>query len=215
MTIKQSKDGYRILRNCDYRISLEHTAKADLIIADPPYNLDLDYWDKDFDYKELLNVITEKLNTGGSALIFNVLPNVLEMNQIAQEQGLYVQDLMLWVKPNFPTRYLRKRGYINKNREYILWVSQSRTPVFQLKPDETYHKGVFDYPSPAFSNGIFPFQKPKSLIDDLILRHSEPYALIMDLFAGSGIVAKSCKQWKRRYLGFEIDQSNFGNINLD
>ncbi|HLU21816.1 MAG TPA: site-specific DNA-methyltransferase [Bacillaceae bacterium] len=215
--MKQTKDGHRTIKNADYRESLGVEGKAGLIIADPPYNLGLEDWDVDFNFEELIAIISEKLDTRGSALIFNVLPNVLEMYQTAQNYGLYVQDLMLWAKPNFPTRYLRKKGYVNKNREFILWISNSKQPHFQLKPDETYHNGVFDYPSPSFSSdsSIFPYQKPKALIDDLILRHSQPYDLVLDLFAGSGIVAKSCKQWNRRYLGYELDKTNYDNIQLD
>ncbi|CQR47387.1 Modification methylase DpnIIB [Paraliobacillus sp. PM-2] len=212
-----NKDGKRRLFNADYRESLGQTSKAGLIIADPPYNLALEDWDVDFNFEELLAVISEKLDTGGSALIFNILPNVLEMHQLAEKMGLHVQDLLIWIKPNFPVRYLRKKGYVNKNREFILWVSKSKIPHFQLKPDETYHKGVFDYPSPAFTSdsAVFPYQKPRALIDDLIQRHSQPFDLVLDLFAGSGIVAKSCKQWNRRYIGYEIDEKQFNKIVLD
>ncbi len=214
---KHNKDGQRILVNADYRESLGYIAKAGLIIADPPYNLGLEDWDVDFNFGQLIEVISEKLDTRGSALIFNTLPNVLEMYQLAEKMGLHVQDLLIWAKPNFPQRYIRKKGYVNKNREFILWVSKSKHPHFQLKPDETYHKGIFDYPSPAFSSdsSVFPYQKPRALIDDLILRHSQPFDLVLDLFAGSGIVAKSCKQWNRRYLGFELDKKLFDKIELE
>ncbi|GIN96928.1 methyltransferase [Siminovitchia terrae] len=214
---KESSDRQRTLENADYRESLGRVGKAGLIIADPPYNLGLEDWDVDFNFEELFEVIIEKLDTGGSALVFNILPNILEMYQLAEKMGLYVQDLMVWSKPNFPTRYIRKRGYVNKNREYILWVSSSKIPYFQLKPDETYHRGVFDYTSPAFSSdsSIFPYQKPEALVDDLILRHSQPFDLILDLFAGSGIVAKRCKHWNRKYHGFELDKNNYNNIILD
>ncbi|GGE35777.1 methyltransferase [Pullulanibacillus camelliae] len=218
MMLKVSQDQRRRLRNLDYREILNYNEEeAALIIADPPYNLDLEDWDKDFDFEELMWIISTALKPDGSALIFNILPNVLEMYRHAETYRLFVQDLMVWVKPSFPQRYLRKRGYVNKNREYILWVSKSKTPPFQLKPDEAYHNGVFDYPSLSSSSKekVFPYQKPKALIEDLILRHSQPFDLVIDLFSGSGIVAKCCKQWNRRYLGYEMDKETFDRIELD
>ncbi|CEI80718.1 Modification methylase DpnIIB [Oceanobacillus oncorhynchi] len=209
--MKCSRDNKRVLYHADYQSVLEQNQKADLIIADPPYNLELADWDKDFDFEVMVNVISQIIKPTGSALIFNILPNVLEIYPFAEKYGLVVQDLMVWAKPNFQVKYLRKKGYVNKNREFILWLSASDTAFFQLKPNEKYHNGIFSYASPA---GGFRFQKPKPLIDDLILRHSQPMNTVIDLFAGSGVVAQSCRQWKRIYQGYELDDDLFEKIDL-
>lgn len=213
---KVSQDQQRQLFCLDYRAAVADFAESvPLIIADPPYNLGLAEWDHDFDFVPLIETINHLLTRQGSALIFNTYTNIVHIHQLAERQGLHVQQLLVWIKPNFPFQYLRTKSYVDKNREYILWISRSKQPFFQLKPDEKFHNGVFTYPRAVRSEHRFPFQKPKALIDDLILRHSRPFDLVLDLFAGSGIVAKSCKQWGRQYVGYEFDPKTFEQIHLD
>lgn len=214
--VKYSKDEMRVLENTDYRDSLKTKFnRPQLIIADPPYNLGLAAWDVDFDYDELMFVLSKILDRNGSALVFNRWENMLPLDQFARHHGLKVHQLLVWVKPNTPVSLIRTKGYVTKNREFILWVSRTDHVFFQLKPDEKYHTGVFTYPRVPNKPGRFPFEKPKALINDLILRHSQPNDLVMDLFAGSGVVARCCKQWHRRYYGYEIDFGTYQNIDLE
>ncbi|MFT8927912.1 MAG: site-specific DNA-methyltransferase [Sporolactobacillus sp.] len=212
--VKESPDGQRRVIQADYRTTRQNPEKVPLIIADPPYNLGLADWDVDFDFGPLVDVIAEKLDANGSALIFNTYDNVLALHNLAVQAGLVVQQLLIWVKPNFPPRYVRTKGYVDKNREYILWVSRKTRPFFQLKPDERYHTGVFTYPRVVNKTTRFLFEKPAGLIDELLLRHSQPGDHILDLFAGSGIVGKRCQCWRRRYTGYERDPETFGRIEL-
>ncbi|MDF2902504.1 MAG: adenine-specific methyltransferase [Bacillus sp. (in: firmicutes)] len=213
---KLSKDGQRMLYCKDYQSArTDHSELVPLIIADPPYNLGLADWDQDFDFDPLMDVIANKLTRTGSALIFNTYTNSVHIHNLAVAHGLKVYQLLVWVKPNFPFQYLRTKGYVTKNREYILWVGKTKKPFFQLKSDEKYHTGVFTYSRAPSSDTRFPFEKPKALIDDLILRHSRPYECVLDLFAGSGVVARSCKQWGRHYVGYEFDPTTFDQIDLD
>lgn len=216
MKVRYSKDQMRVLEHADYRDALKTKFnRPRLIIADPPYNLGLAAWDMDFDYDELMYVISKVLDRNGSALIFNRWENMLPLDQFARKYGLQVHQLLVWIKPSFPVSQIRKKGYVTKNREFILWVSRTNHPYFKLKPDETYHTGVFNYPRVPNKPNRFPFQKPKTLINDLILRHSQPNDLVMDFFAGSGIVARCCKQWHRRYYGYELDLGTYKNIDLN
>lgn len=58
-------------------------------------------------------------------------------------------------------------------------------------------------------NKIHPTQKPKKLIERLILTSSNEKDIILDPFAGSGIVYKVCNQLNRNYIGFEINKEYF------
>jgi hypothetical protein len=88
-------------------------------------------------------VISKVLDSNDSALIFNRWESMLDLNELARHHGLKVYQLLIWVKPNFPVSMIRTKGYVTKNREFILWVFRTDHPFFQLKPDEKFHTGVF------------------------------------------------------------------------
>jgi DNA modification methylase len=62
-----------------------------------------------------------------------------------------------------------------------------------VEPDE----GFIDHPTP----------KPKHFIKEIIDMVTSENNLILDPFIGSGSTAVACKQLKRRFIGFEINES--------
>lgn len=52
---------------------------------------------------------------------------------------------------------------------------------------------------------ISPYRKPPSLIERLILNHTNPGMLLLDPFAGSCVVADVCKKVGRNYICIEND----------
>lgn len=66
----------------------------------------------------------------------------------------------------------------------------------------------------AFSSGaartdgekVHPTQKPVELISKLIEDSTEPGAVVLDTFMGSGTTAVACIKTGRNYIGFEIDE---------
>ncbi len=51
-----------------------------------------------------------------------------------------------------------------------------------------------------------PTQKPEEIMEKIIYHSSEEGNIIVDFFAGSGVVGKVAKEMKRDYIGFEIDE---------
>lgn len=65
-------------------------------------------------------------------------------------------------------------------------------------------------------------QKPKALIERIVLASSNPGDVVLDPFAGSGTVPLVCRDLDRRFIGFEIDPKlhhiclgRLGKLNAD
>lgn len=56
---------------------------------------------------------------------------------------------------------------------------------------------------------LHPHQKPESLIQRLMLNHSNPSQHILDPFMGSGTTGAVCKKAKRDFIGIELDEHYF------
>lgn len=196
----------------DYHKSIELDIQGDLLIVDPPYNINIDdnEWDNDFDYEELFGVLKQLLAPNGTILLFNPPQNLILLSKLIEQFDFELQDLLIWQKPNIVPTYLRKKGYTTKAREYIFYITHNKAkPYFKLSPFEKYHDGVYKYPRVTPNNRIHVCQKPKSLMEDLIMRHSQPNDLVIDLFLGSGVSAKVAKDLKRQFIGFENNIDTF------
>lgn len=53
---------------------------------------------------------------------------------------------------------------------------------------------------------VHPTQKPVELIAKMIEDSSEPGAVVLDTFMGSGTTAVACLRTGRQYIGFELDE---------
>lgn len=67
------------------------------------------------------------------------------------------------------------------------------TPGKLIEPDE----GFINHPTP----------KPKTFIKEILAMFSKEEDIILDPFIGSGSTAVACKQIKRNFIGFEINQN--------
>ncbi len=54
-----------------------------------------------------------------------------------------------------------------------------------------------------------PTQKPLKLIERLVLASSNENDVVLDPFMGSGTTAEACKNYKRNYIGFEINEEYY------
>lgn len=92
-----------------------------------------------------------------------------------------------------------------EKREKILADYSEKYPtVFNLPTGAKSKSNVLefakDYPS------LHPTQKPVKLVEDLILTYSNPGAVVLDTFMGSGTTAVACLRTGRNFIGFELDE---------
>ena len=203
------------LFNEDYRDILSYDVQGDLLIIDPPYNINIgdNEWDNDFDYEELFGVLKKILKPNGTILLFNSPQNLVLLTKLVEQFDFELQDLLIWQKPNVIPTYIRTRGYTTKGREYIFYLThKGKKPYFKLSPFEKYHDGVYKYPRVTNNERVHLCQKPKYLIEDLITRHSKPHDLVIDLFLGSGVSGIVASKLRRNFIGYEKDLETFKQI---
>jgi DNA modification methylase len=154
----------------------------DMILTDPPYNFD--HEQKQIIHKELLRICK------GSVIVFSPPEN---------QWILPADQYLFWTKPistkNTSKRYSRfvemifvyGQGAWNTDRHW----SQYTNIFHDLVDTVKFHS----------------FRKPPSLIERLILNHSNEGDKVLDPFAGSGVVAEACKKLNRNFICIEKDEN--------
>ena len=113
------------------------------------------------------------------------------------EQKGYVATLLVWDKPN-PIPLCNSK-YIS-NLEFIIYVREKGAVYnnvgynFQLK--------TFHYQAPK--SRIHETEKPISLLQHLLMIHTNKNDLVFDAYAGSFTTAIACFKEQRRFIGCEI-----------
>lgn len=194
---------------------------VDLILTDPPYNIskennfktmgrggiDFGEWDKGFDLYSWIDETFSKIKKGGSLIIFNDWKNIGEIAKYAENQGFEIKDMLRWEKTN-PMPRNRDRRYIT-DYETAVWLVKPKSKWTFNRLSESYDRPKLSYASPQGKKRIHPTQKPVELLEELILRHSNPEDLIVDPFAGSGSCYNACASTNRNFLGAEIDEEMY------
>lgn len=113
---------------------------------------------------------------------------------------LPVRNLIVWDKKSGPG------SYYTYAHELI---------IFGTAAPKLLHKGGTNvWRMAAFSSGaaktdgakVHPTQKPVELIAKAIEDATEPGAVVLDTFMGSGTTAVACLRTGRNYIGFELDE---------
>lgn len=155
---------------------------VDLVLADPPYG-----------ERELINAsIGEALRVSRGASLFFMYAEDLCGLDMEPEQVLF------WVKPvstkNTSRRYSR---FV----EAIAAYGVSGSTYNRLH--WSCHTGIFT--DTVIDSAGHPHRKPESLIEKLVLIHSNEDDLVLDPFAGSGTVGRVAERLGRRCVSVDID----------
>lgn len=194
----------------------------DLIITDPPYELDnhgggttnlaqrklvkekhIDFISNGFDYEKCFEEfirITKKSNF----LIFCSNKQISKIMSYFENLKMST-TLLVWQKANpIP---LCNGKYINDS-EFIVYVRGKNAP-FNNEADIHLKYKIKKYPTVSTKLRKHPTEKPISLLEDLIELHSFENNIILDPFMGSGSTGLACHNLGRNFVGFEIDEKYF------
>ena len=92
-----------------------------------------------------------------------------------------------------------RREYEDLRREY----EDLRRPF--TVSDEVPYTDVWTFPTVGHYAGKHPCEKPADLIRHIVRASSRPGALVLDSFAGSGVVGRVALEEGRSFIGSEID----------
>jgi len=198
----------------------------DLVLTDPPYELDwrqsinfknrksmfhhreeTQKWDKDIRtiYKIIFKEFDRIVKYTGSVIMFVRSEYISWAIEEAKKNNFDNKATIVWHKKN-PVIQVRKKNYLS-SIETILWVARwaEKCPfTFNFKTQNEMHNFIEIPLCGGNERTCHPTQKPLKLIKHLLEIHSNENDLILDPFLGSGTTAVACKQLGRRCIGIEV-----------
>jgi DNA modification methylase len=209
-----------------------HRPFADLIIADPPFNIGYKYdnYNDNIEKAEYLawskkwiNECYRVLKNSGSFYIAIGDEFVADIKLMAEEKGLFMRNWIIWhytfgqqTKNKFARAHTHILYFVKDKNNFTfigdtLRVISDRQKVYKDK--RAYREGkmpddVWDeYPRicGTFEERMnFPCQMPESLLARIIRVSSKPKKWVLDPFSGSGTTAVVAAKLGRKYTGIEI-----------
>jgi len=185
--------------------------KANLVLTDPPYNVDFesasglkiqnDKQDNDTFYNFLaasFKNMAEHTAPGGSIYVFHADTEGLNFRKAFIEAGFHLSGVCIWKKNSL----VLGRSPYNWIHEPILfgWLRGGKHRWFTGRSETT----VWNYDKPK-KNGEHPTMKPVPLLCYPIKNSSQVNGIVMDLFGGSGSTLIACEQIDRICYTLELD----------
>lgn len=102
---------------------------VDCIIADIPYNINYDTWDKKFDLTSILPLLKQLIKNNGNVIIFNGWSNVCKTKELL-DSYFTLEDWIIYDR-------IKGRGgkrHLVSTREDILWYSNGKDYTFNKIP---------------------------------------------------------------------------------
>lgn len=199
--------------------------KVDTIITDPPYNIsrpnnfqtmgsvsrigmDFGEWDKNFDLTSWIKPMSKLLKENSNVVIFNDWKNLSLIKQECENNNISIKRCLVLNKTN-PAPFNRDRMFVN-DVEFAIW------GIYNSKGDPSnwtfnrYHpveKCVMN--TQVQSSDLHPTMKDLFVIKHLVKLLSNENETVLDCFMGSGTTGVACKEYKRNFIGIEIDKKYF------
>lgn len=199
---------------------IKQKVQVDAIICDPPYNIDIADWDKNFDIEKALKLCYQLLKNNGNIIIFQGWSEVCKTKSI-MDSLFTPMNWIIWDR-------IKGRG-ATKNfvstREDILWYCKGDNP--------TYHKMYSNIEKKTAGMGTkngkttraltnvwydispivpwssekteHPSQKPIELMERCVSIWTNPNDTVLDFTMGTGTTGRACINLGRQFIGIEQD----------
>jgi len=215
---------------------------ADLVFADPPFNIGYkydEYYDKvkKTNYiawtKEWMSVCKKVLRPHGSFYIAIGDDYAANVKVIADELGLFMRNWIIWhytfgqqTKNKFARSHTHIFYFVNDEKtftfnDHAVRVPSDRQLIYndrRANPKGKMPNDVWDEFSRVCGTfkerqGWHPCQMPESLLTRIIVASSNPGDCVLDPFSGSGTTAAVAYQLGRDYLGIDVSEEYVRNAN--
>lgn len=182
-----------------------------------------DHWDKfdDFDAydrftRDWLAAARRLLKPDGTIWVIGSYHNIFRVGTALQNMGFWVLNDVVWVKTN-PMPNFKGRRFTNAH-ETMIWCSKNQDARYTFNYDamKALNDDLqmrSDWTMPICAGGerlkgadgakAHPTQKPEALLHRVILASTDPGAVILDPFFGSGTTGAVAKRLGRRWIGLE------------
>jgi len=213
---------------------------ADLIFADPPFNIGYKY-DKYYDKvksknyiawtKDWMTVCKNVLKSHGSFYIAIGDDYAAHVKIIGQELGLFMRNWIIWhytfgqqTKNKFARAHTHIFYFVKDKKnftfnDYAVRVPSDRQLIYNDRRANLKGKmpnDVWDQYSRVCGTfkerqGWHPCQMPENLLARIIAASSNPGDTVLDPFNGSGTTTAVAYQLGRKYLGIDISENYVEN----
>lgn len=187
--------------------------KADLLITDPPYNVDYtgkskdalkiqnDSMGDDQFHKFIVDSFTNAYNVlkdGAAFYCWYASKEVVNFHSGIEEAGFTVKQELVWNKNSL---VMGRQDYQWKHEPCLYGWKDTGTHNWYSDRKQTT---VIDWDRPSKAD-IHPTMKPVGLFDYQIKNSSNVNDIVLDLFSGSGTTIMACEQNGRNGYGMEYD----------
>ena len=197
----------------NYFEKLLENHKIDLLVTDPPYNVDYEGKTKqklkiendkknDIDFQKFLDDFIfntfEFLKGGASYYIFHADVNGLNFRNALKNNNIQLRQNLIWVKNSM---VMGRQDYQWKHEPILYgWkIGESHSWYSDRKQTTLIN---FDRPT---KSKLHPTMKPVGLIEYFIKNSSKSDDIVFDSFLGSGSTVIACEKTKRICYGIEYD----------
>lgn len=199
--------------NIDDVKKLMNNQLADLIVTDPPYNVN--YEGKTGDNLKIMNDnmennqfysflesafinLYESIKDGGSIYVFHADTEGLNFRKAMMSSGFKLAECLVWVKNAF---VMGRQDYHWKHEPVLYGWKPGASHYFI---NDRSQSTVLEFDKPI-RNEEHPTMKPIDLIAYLINNSSKKDEIVLDLFGGSGTTMIACEQTNRKAFIMELD----------
>jgi site-specific DNA-methyltransferase (adenine-specific) len=181
-----------------------------------------DDWDQFADFmaydqftKSWLTACRRVLKRTGTLWVIGSYHNIFRVGAIMQDLQFWILNTIVWVKDN-PMPNFRGVRFTNAH-ETLIWAQKERGAAYTFNHHsmKALNDGLqmrSDWNLPICSgkerlklNGekVHSTQKPEALLYRLLLASSEPGAVVLDPFFGTGTTGAVAKRLRRQWIGIE------------
>jgi len=215
---------------------------ADLIFADPPFNIGYKY-DKYYDKvksknyiawtKDWMSVCKKVLKPHGSFYIAIGDEYAANVKIITDELGLFMRNWIIWhytfgqqTKNKFARAHTHIFYFVKDKKKFtfndyavrmpsdrqLIYNDRRANPIGKM-PNDVWNEYSRVCGTFKERTGWHPCQMPESLLKRIIAVSSNPGDCVLDPFCGSATTAAAAYQLNRNYVGIEISPQYVENAN--
>lgn len=197
----------------DSYLKLMDGCLADMVVTDPPYNVDYEGGTKDklkikndsmgnddfykfiYDFYTALATAVKK---GGAIYVWHASSEVVNFGKAMVDAGWLLKQQLIWVKN---TMVIGRQDYQWKHEPCLYgWLPGDSHKWYSDRKQTT----VINFDRPQ-RNGEHPTMKPIGLFGYQIENSSKVGDIVIDAFGGSGTTMVACEQLKRKARIIELD----------